>query len=37
MEKFSKYFQELHKTLQLNEFYFSDEFLLEIIKNIKKP
>lgn len=36
MDKFSKYFEELQENLQENEFYFSNEFLLEIIKNIKK-
>lgn len=36
MDKFSKYFVELQEKLQENEFYFSNEFLLEIIKNIQK-
>jgi hypothetical protein len=40
MDKFSKYFcsrrEELQENLEENEFYFSNDFLLEIIKNIKK-
>lgn len=36
MDKFSKYFEELQENLQENEFYFCNEFLLEIIKNLNK-